>query len=268
MIPNIPDNIYKVLFAIGVFMIGYSYLEITRNQDTDKFNSRLFDSLKDSLQTIEDSRNGQADFIKSHSEELSERYQVKNPVISIGAKLRFTPDYSTRRDAIVSKAVQADFDKLSILDIKLNLADKRINKRLVLINEDFKDSSNKRGLWYVGAEIGFFALLFGATGMFRLHNLQTKLLENQLGVGEKFIFCQSCAKRFNAAVQHSKYADGEINNYYCTWCFADGDFTNPDIQMHDIVLEYCSSTQKDSRRQIKAATRMIAGLQRWRSGKY
>ena len=48
-------------------------------------------------------------------------------------------------------------------------------------------------------------------------------------------FCQSCAMPMSKPEDFGTNADGSKNEEYCSYCFKDGSFTNPDISMEEMI---------------------------------
>ena len=49
------------------------------------------------------------------------------------------------------------------------------------------------------------------------------------------VLCQSCALPMEREEDFSKNADGSKNEEYCCYCFAEGNFTEPDITMEEMI---------------------------------
>jgi len=61
-------------------------------------------------------------------------------------------------------------------------------------------------------------------------------------------FCQSCGMPLNVSDDFGTNADKSKNEDYCTYCFADGNFTS-DCTMDEMIdhcLEYLDEFNKDS----------------------
>ena len=79
--------------------------------------------------------------------------------------------------------------------------------------------------------------------------------------------CQSCGKPINKPEEYGKNADGSQNNDYCGYCFKDGNFTNPNITMEnmiDITAILTASVLNISEKEAIEKTRItIPKLKRW-----
>jgi len=81
-------------------------------------------------------------------------------------------------------------------------------------------------------------------------------------------FCQSCAMPMQKPEDFGTNADGSQNQEYCSFCFKDGSFTEPDITM-DKMIENCVGYMKETnvpQEQIEQTKIFIPKLKRW-SGK-
>ena len=81
--------------------------------------------------------------------------------------------------------------------------------------------------------------------------------------------CQSCGKPVNKSEEYGKNADGSQNNDYCGYCFKDGNFTNPNITMEnmiDITAILTASVLNISEKEAIEKTKVtIPRLKRWES---
>ncbi len=82
-------------------------------------------------------------------------------------------------------------------------------------------------------------------------------------------FCQSCSMPLNAPVDFGTEASGYRGNDYCQFCYRDGEFTESDIsmpQMIDRCVMFMSThgvmTQSEARGLL---TEVMPRLKRWRA---
>ncbi|MFZ0449783.1 MAG: zinc ribbon domain-containing protein [Desulfatiglandaceae bacterium] len=81
-------------------------------------------------------------------------------------------------------------------------------------------------------------------------------------------FCQSCAMPMKKTELFGTRADGAKSEEYCTYCFQEGKFTEPDISMQEII-DRCVAIigernimPEDEARDLM--TKAIPTLKRWR----
>jgi hypothetical protein len=82
-------------------------------------------------------------------------------------------------------------------------------------------------------------------------------------------FCQSCAMP-PKTIRGFRDGYGYRINDYCSRCYRDGSFTQPDIMMHEMI-ETCAGIMADygvmQREQARALMIQVApDLKRWRQG--
>ena len=81
-------------------------------------------------------------------------------------------------------------------------------------------------------------------------------------------FCQSCAMPMRKPEMFGTNTDGSAADDYCTYCFQNGKFTEPDISMKEMI-DKCVSIMgqqkimpKDQARDM--ITKTIPTLKRWK----
>jgi hypothetical protein len=80
-------------------------------------------------------------------------------------------------------------------------------------------------------------------------------------------FCQSCAMPMEKPKMFGTQTDGSESEDYCTYCFRNGRFTEPDISMEEMI-DRCASIMEQHKimpekqaRDLMAKT--IPALKRW-----
>jgi hypothetical protein len=79
-------------------------------------------------------------------------------------------------------------------------------------------------------------------------------------------FCQSCAMPMQKPEDFGTEADGSPSKEYCCYCYKDGQFTEPDTTMEQMV-EKCVSIMKQMgspEEQIEQTKAFIPTLKRWK----
>lgn len=79
--------------------------------------------------------------------------------------------------------------------------------------------------------------------------------------------CQSCSMPLNKDAQGGgTNADGSINRTYCSFCFKDGAFTNPDLTAADMQKFCIDILRKQGMPGFVGwiLTRTIPNLERWK----
>lgn len=79
--------------------------------------------------------------------------------------------------------------------------------------------------------------------------------------------CQSCMQRMDVAADHGTNADGSRSEEYCSRCWSDGAFTEPNLTMEEVInrrLPSMGSIVVDPNQGRSMLAEWIAGLARWR----
>jgi hypothetical protein len=238
MIPSIPDNLYKIIFALGLFLIGYSYLQTQKNSDISKRLSKEFDVKLDSIKSRGNSLDDELKSIKEFSKELAESYNIKNPLISKNGTVIFNQIISgDKNDVVVSNKIATLWLTYKSHVNNFQNISTTLNRQLIEINHDLTYNNSDNEFW-------------------------------SNATGETFSCCQSCAKTFNSTVQNAKFSDGEINRYYCSECFMNNDFTNPALTPKEVLKDYLKTFEKPNFLLRLISKAKIINLHRWRFGRY
>jgi hypothetical protein len=269
MIPSIPDNLYKIIFALGLFLIGYSYLQTQKNSDISKRLSKEFDVKLDSIKSRGNSLDDELKSIKEFSKELAESYNIKNPLISKNGTVIFNQIISgDKNDVVVSNKIATLWLTYKSHVNNFQNISTTLNRQLIEINHDLTYNNSDNEFWSNATGLGAVLFIIGLLGLLYLQTLQNKLLIKQIKIGETFSCCQSCAKTFNSTVQNAKFSDGEINRYYCSECFMNNDFTNPALTPKEVLKDYLKTFEKPNFLLRLISKAKIINLHRWRFGRY
>ena len=85
--------------------------------------------------------------------------------------------------------------------------------------------------------------------------------------GKKYSSCQSCGIPFDKDPQHGgTNADGSKSNMYCSYCYKDGSFVNPDLTADDMQAYATKKLQQYGIPAMLAnlLTKGIPTLERWK----
>jgi hypothetical protein len=269
MIPNIPDNFYKILFALGLFLIAYSFLQIQRDSQSTKDLSRKFDIVKDSLIMAGQDVDDQLQIVKDVSSKIAKDYKIPNQITTQDSMVTFHETFrGDKNKVLATKKIEIQWQKWILKQRKYNNYSKYKNKLLDQINEDITTNADDRDFWYKAAALGLFLTLAGVFGLMSYQTMQDKLLKKQITSGEKFKECQSCGKTFNANVQKAKFIDGEINQYYCSECFSNNTFADPNLDVKDVFLNYYLSIPHANNLEKLIVKSKVYNLHRWKRGRY
>ena len=77
--------------------------------------------------------------------------------------------------------------------------------------------------------------------------------------------CQSCAMPLEKAEDFGTNAGGSENEEFCTHCYQDGDFTQPDVTMDEMIDIVASFMDMPEGQATTSARSSLVGLNRWRN---
>ena len=81
-------------------------------------------------------------------------------------------------------------------------------------------------------------------------------------------FCQSCAMPMETPEMFGTNSDGSRSEEYCTYCFQNGAFTEPDITMQDMTDKCVSFMVQDNilpeAKAREMMTQYLPALKRWK----
>ena len=78
--------------------------------------------------------------------------------------------------------------------------------------------------------------------------------------------CQSCAMEMLEVSDFGTEADGGLNSEYCTHCYEDGGFADPDLtidQMSDIVSDFIEADEVTMAEAKAISKTLLSQLKRW-----
>lgn len=89
------------------------------------------------------------------------------------------------------------------------------------------------------------------------------MLENTLNQAP---ICQSCAMPIAKDEDFGTNEDGNQNEEYCTHCFQNGEFTNPNMtkeEMVDVLVGFADKMKMTKEKAKKMAEETLPKLKRW-----
>ncbi|MFD2961322.1 MULTISPECIES: zinc ribbon domain-containing protein [Olivibacter] len=235
MMPTIPDNVYKILVAIGLFIVGYSQIQSDKLDEkfavTNSEYSKYLDSLHEESRKADDMK----DELLYESDILSTRNGVKNPIKETDSLLLFTRVISkNKNETAVSDSLAPKFRVYKRVNKHLgaSLKDHEFKKKFFELERQSRDIRKDIYLYlqFIGlsvALIGFIQLLY-----IQMTNDRKLMYEVRNTIGP--IRCQSCARRFTAVRPKGKNKDGSYNQNFCMDCYTEGEFTEPNLTFKEV----------------------------------
>lgn len=87
----------------------------------------------------------------------------------------------------------------------------------------------------------------------------------------EIIYCQSCGRKMDAEEDFSRERDGTRNLEYCSKCYLDGSFAEPDLTRWQIIARILPVWMKEKnvpyREALIDANYFISTLRRWQTKK-
>ena len=82
-------------------------------------------------------------------------------------------------------------------------------------------------------------------------------------------YCQSCSRPIDGTADFGTEASGERSERFCSCCYADGQFTEPDVTMEELVERVAPIVEKEHGLSATAArektVQIFKRLDRWAS---
>lgn len=265
---NIPDSLQKLIILIGIISIItglYVTKELTESYSLkfDKFDKIQDKVTLDSYILKLDKRN----LIKK-SNELSERYKIKNPIISTDSTMSFTATFSGNKNEII---VSNSLDK-----IWNNYIKKRNNFEILIktkeielknLNEDETVINSRKKLYYFILSLG---ILFFLTGVFawmidNLTNIENIII---IQTEKVYKYCQSCGQNFSSIRKYGTEKDKTKNLGFCIKCYKNGKFNNSKLTKEEFFAEKKEEIKSYSWLSKKFLMNRFKSLERWNENNY
>jgi hypothetical protein len=227
-IPNIPDNLHKTLFIIGLFCIGFSYY---------KYDQNIISLESDAEKIINLSNDSH--FQKNKVVELE--YEFKNLCKEESLKLGLenfcgngkSGELEFYRILDGTKEQIRISDSLSVIWSKIlherNIRDNLIDK-VEFALEDLKfaiEATNESNEFNIAFGIfGCLILFIGLGRWWKIQNIQDQILISQIPKQNIYKHCQSCARNFSFRVNHGTKSDDTESELFCSDCYLKGEFTD------------------------------------------
>lgn len=244
---TIPDKLSKLLFLIGIILIGYS-LYYRDNKGIEFLKQKVSISKEKNPITIFLSR------VENNLEaDIKELDKIKL-LLNDSSKISKT-EIKLQLNAI-NELSKDDLKKITKLDDKLKVILENEN----LFNEAYQhDFEFANKLLYAGLAIFSLGMLL----WFREDPTLGRQIEN---VNEKlYRCCQSCGERFNSIIKYGTENNSTLNYAFCKECYEHGNFTNPILTKEELILSTFNSLNRKNWFTKQIVKSKIASLERWRT---
>lgn len=226
-IPNIPDNLHKALFVIGLILVGFAYYKYDQNiiaveNEAKKVNETWEEKYFQTMKVLDLETDFQIlcweESKKLKIENFCER--DNNGVLRFYRVLDGSNKELSISDSLnkIWNKIEAERSTRDNLNDKLEFATEDLECCVTLTDEanDFNIS------------LGFFGGLLALIGIIRwwkIQNIQDKIVESGLPTTPKFECCQSCGRNFSFRVLRGTNKDKSTSELFCSDCFQSGEFT-------------------------------------------
>jgi hypothetical protein len=267
MLPQLPDNLYRILLAIGLFLIGYSFYQYQNinvtHRDVQKSNSNIdgiIDSVRfeNKLQVILSNRS---------ITNLLDRHKFESPV-SVDDSTFLEQTYTPVNDKNVKDSLlicYIEYLQKSKKYAMLLSHYKREKKAAINEEEEYK---NIRLAYYLMALFGSLSFILGYYGIYHEQAVKDKILvyqhKNLQTVATR---CQSCGKVFSSMVKLGLEQNGSESKSFCNSCYQNGQFTEPNITFTEIEQRALTTVER-TKKEKRLLSKLLKNLERWRLDTY
>lgn len=266
---NIPDKISKLFVLIGVILIGYSFYDNDNSEKNYFTKIDKLNELKDSSAVCGLISKEKMENIKLVSENLSIKYDVKDPIVENGdSTITFRRTLvGNEQQILVSDSINKLWEKYKYFKFREKLMDEKITRYSAVLkdekalNKSYHDANGvlqKAGfiLFFIGLFIWVIDSPDGEKDI--LVNLQDKLYSN----------CQSCGKKFTSSRKYGKEIDSSNNLAFCEDCYNEGKFTNSELTKEEFIEKANEEIKNKNWLAKWILKNRFKNLERWNRNQY
>jgi hypothetical protein len=227
-IPNIPDNLHKALFVIGLILVGFAYYKYDQNiiaieneakhvnklSEDEYFQKMKVVNLESEFQIlcwIEAKKLNIENFCEKDKDGDLQFYQIiggSNEVLRVSDSL-----------SIIWHNIENEREASDNLTDKFEFATDDL-KDFVELTYEANDFNRALGL------LGGLLAFIGLSRWWKIQNIQDKIVEAELPASPKFKHCQSCGRNFSFRVKHGTNKDSSLSDLFCSDCYQQSEFTS------------------------------------------
>ena len=272
-IPTLPDNLTKVCFFLAFVSFAYGYFQYESASTNFKKSSMDYITVLDSINKSGEKTNFQIDSLNQVFNSLKKKQDQEYAELPTDTSNHLA--YSKKVKIRLSK-LQKLIDSMSLVNAKSTKiweADKKnvvpsiVSQAYEFSKGDLSSASTTKTTTFI---IGLMLVILGLFELYRIQKIQDELLLRQLGEKEKYYpYCQSCGKNFTSMREYGKRNDGTKNKAFCSECFENGFFREPDITFEEIKKRAIIETK--DKKQLFFKTKLIVkleNLERWKNTDY
>ncbi len=203
------DSFYKFITVLSLICI--IYVSNSASKRFIEYRNELILFHQDSLQTF-----FQIDTLTSNKEILETKMKCNYPV--------------NKKDSILMAY------KISHLETKIQFLQNQIPLRQVAIQDNKYYLTITMRISFFLIIIGILALFWGFINWYYKQQItrDQEILKEHIKLGYISNYCHSCAAQIKKDAERPKEKTGEINFKYCTDCYQDGKFTEPNLTFEEM----------------------------------
>ncbi len=263
--PEIPDKLHHFLIVMGLFLIGYGY--VTNDDKYAEYSKKYatHEAIEDSLEYLNLQLPIEEELFLEKCTGFEKFYNLENIISrNTGGKLAFRQVVT--KDSAVNNGLiklESDWRNLLLLQVKEDLLKQKLG------NLSMVDGDAKTELGYWREQFGWMEVLgviLTVLGFVIWVAEIFKKDEEKLVLQAKKVrkCCQSCGNEFNAMRPNAKNADDSINLAFCTSCYSNGEFTEPEVKMEEMFKRYAERKEIKNGVVLRLKRKEFEALERWR----
>lgn len=264
---NIPDSLPKLLILLGI--IGMAIGVYVEKELTENYSSRFdkFDKIQDAVSIDSYILDLEKENLKKRALQLSEMYNIENPVIESDSTFTFSQTFSGDKLKII---VTDSLNKywFNYVEKKQSLEILRERKRIELENLENKEE-------VLDSRKEYYGIFFRVGLLFFILGIGTWALDNSTP-SEKIIkqndkvykFCQSCGFKFSSIRPYGTEKNKTQNLAFCIECYTKGKISEPELTKEDFINRKKEEIKDKVWLSRKILMARFHSLERWNKDSY
>jgi hypothetical protein len=263
MIPQLPDNLYRILLTIGLFLIGYSFYQYQNVNLTFKAIQKSNSNIDGIIDSVRFENKLQIILSNRAITSLLERHKFDSPV-SIDDTAFIQRTYSPLYDKNVKDSILVIYiEYLQKSKTHAMLLSHYKNEKQAIANE-LEEYETTKWAYYLMALFGSLSFILGYYGIYNEQSVKDTILVNQQrNLHIPHIRCQSCGKVFSSMVKFGQEQDNCASKSFCNGCYKNGKFTEPDITFSEIESRALGTIER-TKKERRLLSKLLRNLDRWR----
>lgn len=265
MIPQLPDNLNRIILGIGLFLIGYGFYQFQHHDAAVKASGKTALDLAAVLDSIGLENRIQTLVANKRVANLMDRHGLAAP-LSID-------DNSFHVTTFAPIAVKTLKD--SVLDVMIAYMHTsktfesqkgRAERELLAVAGEIDVHTRAKWGHLSLALTGMIFFFLGGFGLAKDEYRKDALLMQQHR-HSGHTRCQSCGKLFSAMVRFGRECEGTPSAAFCSGCYENGQFTEPDITFAEVEQRALKNVPRTLKEELELS-QLLRRLERWRQDAY